>query len=196
MDGRQHPSELTNEYSPARTSDDSGPSILRNSGGYGGECTVVSEGDCPERYFENNDVSPRALEDGYSVAATLSTVSAAQAAKMTQTQQFPQFYRDETRKPPVRDTMISGISGVTAGSGAPMLPKNPKSAFEEDAPKAQRKFHFCGIGKSNFFIVLVLLLFLLVVGVAIAVGVGMSLSKTSESSPYSKRTNSMIASTT
>ncbi|KUI73981.1 hypothetical protein VM1G_09166 [Cytospora mali] len=196
MDGRQHPSELTNEYGPARTSDDSEPSILRDPVVYGGECTVVSEGDCPEGYFENNDISPRALEDGYSVSATLSTISAAQAAKIPQTQQFPQYYRDEARKPPVRDTMISGISGVTAGSGAPMLPKTPKSAFEEDAPKSQRKFHLCGIGKSNFFIVLVLLLFFLVVGVAIGVGVGMSLAKTNESSPYSKRTNNMIASAT
>ncbi|ROV92003.1 hypothetical protein VSDG_07639 [Cytospora chrysosperma] len=133
------------------------------------------------------------LEDAGSRAEMHSPIPDFWAAKTPPMEQFPQYYREDARKPPVRDTIISGTSGITgssgttAGSGTPMLPSIPRSAFDEDTPKPKKKLLLCGIKRSNFYVLLVLLLFILVAGVAIGVGVGMS--TTSGASPYSKQTN-------
>ncbi|ROW08555.1 hypothetical protein VPNG_06211 [Cytospora leucostoma] len=183
------------EYSPARTSDDCNRSIVSSPGGYTGVNITSGYGeDGPGEYFESHDSNPQDLESGYLRAAGPATQA------VPTTQQFPQYYRDEARTTPGGDTVRSGISGateksgLTADSGAPMLPGITKSAFEEDNPKPKRKFVLCGIRKSNFFVLVVLLLFLIVAGVAVGVGVG--ISRTSGSSPYSKQTKDTVASTT
>lgn len=205
MDGRGHSSELVADYNvdPASTSDDCDLSTPRSTGGFRGGSAELFDGDNPDVFHDENSGSPRALEDGRSRAAMLSPVSATRSTMRPTTQQLPQYYRDEAKRPPVRDTMMSGVSGVTgssgltgssgrtAGSGTPMLPGIPKSAFEEDTPKPKRKLILCGIKKSNSFVLLVLLIFLLVAAVAIGVGVGMS--STSGASPYSKQTNTTHA---
>lgn len=197
MDGRQYPSEPVAEYSPALARDDCDPSTLRSPGGHRGGNSDVPEGERSRGHVEDHVGDPRASEDAYSRAAMVSPVPSIWAIKTPPTEQYPQYYRDEARKPPVRDTMISGISGATgssgrtAGSGTPMLPGIPRSAFDEDTPKPKKKLLLCGIKKSNLFVLVVLLLFIIVAGVAIGVGVGMSTR--GGASPYSKQMNAARA---
>lgn len=190
MDGRQQPSEPAVEHMPAPTSDNSDPTTLRSPGGY-----RRGSADLPDRERSGENVVDHGggLEDAGSRAEMHSPIPDFWAAKTPPMEQFPQYYREDARKPPVRDTIISGTSGITgssgttAGSGTPMLPSIPRSAFDEDTPKPKKKLLLCGIKRSNFYVLLVLLLFILVAGVAIGVGVGMS--TTSGASPYSKQTN-------
>lgn len=193
MDGRQQPSEPAVEHIPAPTSDDSDPTAPRSPGGYRGGSADLPERERSGENVVNHGGGLQALEDAKSRAEMHSPIPDFWAAKTPPMEQFPQYYREDARKPPVRDTIISGTSGITgssgrtAGSGTPILPSIPRSAFDEDTPKPKKKLLLCGIKRSNFYVLLVLLLFILVAGVAIGVGVGMS--TTSGASPYSKHTN-------
>lgn len=138
-------------------------------------------------------------ETGYFGTALLECTSADRTTQLSITHQPSQYHYDALKAVHARGTVISGISGFsgvtsdlggTTGSdpGAPMLPGNLKSAFDDDfVERPKTRVVLCGIKRSNFFILLVLTLFLIGVGVTVGVGVGLGMSKTSNSSPFSEQ---------
>ncbi|KAK2607586.1 hypothetical protein N8I77_006249 [Diaporthe amygdali] len=142
------------------------------------------------------DSSSQNNEDGYFGTVPLLPMSEDSTSPPPVITHPSQRYQDAPRPPLARDTVFSDISGLsgftdhsgrTIGSdpGAPMLPGNLKSAFDEDVPeKPKSRVILCGIKRSNFFIILVVLLFLIGVGVAVGVGVGLGMSKADNSSPF------------
>lgn len=138
-------------------------------------------------------------ERGYFGTEPLSSMFEDRSAQRPITTQQSQYDHSAQMVTFARDTVISGVSGFsgatdnsgrTRGSdpGAPMLPGNLESAFDDDVPeKPRKKVVLCGIKRSNSFVLLVLGLFLVGVGVTVGVGVGLDMSKSGNSSPFSER---------
>lgn len=170
-----------------------------------GSLSPAGPGDDNARNYVDSPGS-RNNETGYFGTVPLSPMPEDRTAQSPLTQPS-QHYHDEPRAPFARDTVISGVSGFsgvtdhsgrTLGSdpGAPMLPENLKSAFDDDVPeKPKQRVVLCGIKRSNFFILLVLILFLIGVGVAVGVGVGLGMSKADNSSPFSEQPEKTASST-
>lgn len=146
-------------------------------------------------------------ERGYFGTAPLSPMFEDRSAQRPIIPQQSQYDHSAPTVTFARDTVMSGVSGFsgatdesgrTRGSdpGAPMLPGNLESAFDDDVPeKPRKKVVLCGIKRSNFFVLLVLGLFLTGVGVTVGVGVGLGMSKSGNSSPFSKRPQETSSST-
>lgn len=138
-------------------------------------------------------------ETGYFGTVPLSSTSEGNTTQLSITPQPSSYHYDAPKAVLARETVISGVSDFSGGTsdsgktrgwdpGAPMLPGNLKSAFDDDvAEKPKRGVVLCGIKRSNFFILVVLALFLIGVGVTVSVGVGLGMSKASNSSPFSKQ---------
>lgn len=197
MATRQPPGSISiSRYDAVPATGELSPSGTLSPGGHGG--------DNARNYVDSP--GSRNNETGYFGTVPLSPMSEDSTAQPPATHPSP-YYRDVPRAPFARDTVISGVSGLsgatdhsgrTVGSdpAAPMLPENLKSAFDDDVPeKPKQRLVLCGIKRSNFFILLVLVLFLIGVGVAVGVGVGLGMSKTDNSSPFSEQPEKTASST-
>lgn len=198
MATRQPPGSISiSRYDAVPSTGELSPSDTSSHGGQSGENA---------RNYVNSPGS-RNDETGYFGTVPLSPMPEDRTTQDPVTSQPSQYYQDAPTAPFARDTVISGVSGFsgvtdhsgrTMGSdpGAPMLPENLKSAFDDDAPeKPKQRVVLCGIKRSNFFILLILLLFLIGVGVAVGVGVGLGFSKTDNSSPFSEQPEKTTSST-
>ena len=198
MAARQPPASISiSSYSAVPAAGEVSPSSTLSPGGHHGDDT---------RNYVDSPGS-RNNETGYFGTVPLSPVSEHSTAQAPATTESSQYYHDAPRVAFARDTVISGVSGFsgvtdnsgrTVGSdpGAPMLPGNLKSAFDDDVPeRSKQRVVYCGIKRSNLFILLVLILFLIGVGVAVGVGVGLGMSKTGNSSPFSEQPEKTASST-
>lgn len=198
MATKQPPGSISiSRYDAVPSAGELSPSDTFSPGGQSGENV---------RNYVNSPGS-RNDETGYFGTVPLSPMPEDGTAHPPVISQPSQYYHDTPRAQFARDTVMSGVSGFSgvtddsgrtmgSDSGAPMLPGNLKSAFDDDVPeKKKQRVVLCGIKRSNFFILLILILFLIGVGVAVGVGVGLGMSKADKSSPFSEQPEKTAAST-
>lgn len=190
MSVRRPPRPISiSRYNAVPSTGELSPSGTLNPGDHVGENTK-NHVDSPE---------PPNNERGYFGTVPLSPMFEDRLVQRPITPQQSQYDHSAPKVAFARDTVISGVSGFsgvtddsgrTRGSdpGAPMLPGNLESGFDDDvSEKPRKKVVRCGIKLSNFFVLLLLGLFLIGVGVTVGVGVGMGMSKSGNSSPFSER---------